>query len=195
MSLPDARMDEEQEREVSRELEREREVEHRPEKGTPAEHYLPSDVANFVRAGVIPSSSIAFRLIFMTSAMAPQFQVNLTHSRFLRDIVEGEPPQGKVDEYVRLVHPFEADRLMTEIRLTVSRNGLTYVRLSRFLGVPTTDEPDDRGALVQRNWFKITGSLGTEIEMTFDDTQLSFVMMLLAIRRMGFAETYMGRIL
>ena len=74
------------------------------------------------------------------------------------------------------------------------RNYTSYVRLSHFLGVPTTDLPD---ALVRRNWFKVPGSLDTEIEMTFDNTPLPFVMMLLAIRRrgMGFAETHMGRVL
>lgn len=102
-------MDEEQEREVSRELEREREVEHRPAKGTPAEHYIPSDVANFVRAGVIPSSSIASRLIFTTlgngSAVPSEPHMwrpyILATADFCETTVEGGPPQGKVDEYLR----------------------------------------------------------------------------------------------
>ncbi|KAF8546980.1 hypothetical protein OG21DRAFT_1607573 [Imleria badia] len=273
ISLPDARMDEEQEREISRELEREREVEHRSRKVSSAEHYIHRDVANFVRTGVIPFVSTAFRPIFTTlgNSSAPPSELYvwspyiLATADFCETIVEHESSQRSVDEFLRsvqwvlsgkqggndilvLVSPFEADRLISEIRLSnhvhlhlytpttikhikpcdnlklysvppvpsdwtppwalvdqlnifagqlYLRNYTSYVRLSHFLGVPTTDLPGDAGALVRRNWFKIPGSLGAEIEMTFDNTQLPFMMMLLAIRRrgMGFAETHMGRIL
>lgn len=74
---------------------------------------------------------------------------------------------------------------------------LYVLRLAVTFPWRTTDLPDNVGAFVRRNWFKISSSLGTEIEMTFDDTPLPYVTMLLAIvkRGMGFAKTHMGRIL
>ena len=273
MSLPDACMDEEQEMEIARELEREREVGHRPCMALPATHSIHPDVVNFVRTGVITFSSAAFRPIFTTlgnsSAAPSELHVwspyILATVDFGETIVEHESPQRSVDEFLRpvqwvlsgkldgndvlvLISPFEADHLLSEIRLSEHvhlhlytpstikhvrpcddlklysvppvpsdwnppwtlidqlnvfagqlylRNYTSYVQLSHFLGVPTTDSPGDAGALVRRNWFKMPGSLGAEIEMTFDNTPLPFVMMLLAIRTrgMGFAETHMGRIL
>ena len=75
------------------------------------------------------------------------------------------------------------------------RDYTSYVRLCRFLGVHTEDLPGN--TTIQRNWFNLPGSLEPEIEITFDDSPLPFVMLLLAIRRrgMGFARTHMGRIL
>ena len=270
MSLRDVHVDEEQEREIARELEREREVEQRSRKISSAEHSVHSHVADFVRTGLIPFSSTAFRPIFTTlgnsSAAPSELHVwspyILATADFGETVVERGSSQRSVDEFLRpvqwvlsskqdgndilvLISPFEANHLLSEIRLSehvhlhlytpstikhvrpcddlklysvppVSsdwnppwalidqlnvfagqlylRNYTSYVRLSYFLGVPTTDLPD---ALVQRNWFKVPGSLDTEIEMTFDNTPLPFVMMLLAIRRrgMGFAETHMGRVL
>ena len=77
------------------------------------------------------------------------------------------------------------------------RDYTSYVRLCRFLGVHTEDLPDDANTPIHRNWFNLPGSLEPEIEITFDNTPLPFVMMLLAIRRrgMGFAKTHMGSIL
>ena len=79
------------------------------------------------------------------------------------------------------------------------RNYTSYVRLCRFLGVHTEDLPlgDAGNTSIHRNWFNFPGSLDPEIEITFDDSPLPFVMMLLAIRRggMGFSKTHMGSIL
>ena len=79
------------------------------------------------------------------------------------------------------------------------RNYTSYVRLCRFLGVHTEDLllGDAGNTSIHRNWFNFPGSLDPEIEITFDDSPLPFVMMLLAIRRrgMGFSKTHMGNIL
>ena len=80
------------------------------------------------------------------------------------------------------------------------RDYTSYVRLCRFLGVHTEDLPlgdDARQTPLHRNWFNFLDSLKPETEITFDDSPLPFVMMLLAIRRrgMGFSKTHMGSIL
>jgi hypothetical protein len=58
-------MGEEQEREVIHEIERERQVE-RPNKVSPATHSIHRDVLTFVKSGVIPAGTSAFRPIFAT---------------------------------------------------------------------------------------------------------------------------------
>ena len=72
----------------------------------------------------------------------------------------------------------------------------SYLRLCRFLGVPTgtTDSPNDTA--IRRNLFNIPGSL-EEMEITFLGSPLPSVMALLAIRNRGrpLAHTHMCRIL
>ncbi|KAI0066738.1 hypothetical protein BV25DRAFT_1972593 [Artomyces pyxidatus] len=53
--MADARMEEEQEREVSHEIERERQVQ-RPPKARPAEHKLSAAIQNFIRTGQLPNT-------------------------------------------------------------------------------------------------------------------------------------------
>ncbi|KAF8443938.1 hypothetical protein L210DRAFT_3643514 [Boletus edulis BED1] len=75
------------------------------------------------------------------------------------------------------------------------RDYQSYLRLCRFLGVPTKRSPNDPGA-IQRNLFNIPGSF-EEMEITFSGSPLPFVMALLAMRSRGipFAHTDMGKIL
>ena len=74
------------------------------------------------------------------------------------------------------------------------RDYTSYLRLCRFLGVPTTESSDN--ATVRRNLFNIPGGL-EEMEITFSGSPLPAVMALLAIRTRGrpFAHTHMGKIL
>ena len=70
----------------------------------------------------------------------------------------------------------------------------SYLRVCRFLGVPTKESPKD--GEIRRNLFNVPGSF-EEVEMMFSSPQLPFVMALLAIRTRGrpFAHTHMGKIL
>ncbi|KAI0275452.1 hypothetical protein BC834DRAFT_852936 [Gloeopeniophorella convolvens] len=61
--LGDARMAEEQEREVSHEAERERQVQ-RPPKVEPARHSISEDIRRFVRTGEVPSGSMTISSLF-----------------------------------------------------------------------------------------------------------------------------------
>ena len=74
------------------------------------------------------------------------------------------------------------------------RDYRSYLRLCRFLGVPTQESPDD--TVIRRNVFQIPGSF-EENEITFLGSPLPSVMALLAIRSRGrpFAQTHMGKIL
>lgn len=148
ISLRDIRMDEEQEREVSREIEREYQAIPRNPRAIPMTHSLHPDVINFVRTGVVPSpsQSTAFRHIFATSAnnssvassgSRPWSPSILATADFCETINwgESESVQGWENDYLRpvqwvisgkmcgkvalvLVSPFEADRLMPEIRIS-----------------------------------------------------------------------------
>ena len=270
LSLPSAQMDEEQEREVHRERERERKVE-LPPKAEPAKHSLHPDVVSFVKTGVIPQlhSKSAFLPVFTTLAKSSAATCEadvwspyiLATAHFCRTI-KLESTQGTMDQYLRpvqwilsrkadrdqvlvLLSPFEADRLMPDIRgsehihlhlyaprtsqrmkpsddlklysipplpsdwtppwtlidqLNVFAGQLylrdyrSYLRLCRFLCVPTKQLPDD--AVIRRNVFHIPGSL-EENEITFSNSPLPSVMALLAIRSRGrpFLQTHMGKIL
>jgi len=73
----------------------------------------------------------------------------------------------------------------------------SYLRLCRFLDVPTSgtaDLPNDTP--IRRNLFNIPGSF-EEMEITFSGSPLPSVMALLTIRSRGrpFAQTHMGKIL
>ena len=133
-SLSADRMDEEREREVSREIEREREVEQSPD-ASPAEHFLHPEVVQLVRTGVVSPSShtAAFRHVFATSAKDAWSPYILATADFCKTIEESESVQGHMNDYLRpvqwvlsgkmdnndaliLLSPFEANRLMPEIR-------------------------------------------------------------------------------
>ena len=74
------------------------------------------------------------------------------------------------------------------------RNYESYLRLCRFLGVPTKDLPKDKA--VQWNLFNVPGSFA-ENEITFSASPLPTVTALLVMRNRGrpFIHTHMGKIL
>ena len=272
LSLPNAQMEEGQEREVNRERERERELELPPE-AEPAEHCLYPDVVSFVKTGIIPPlhSGSAFLPVFTTldKSSAATREADVWSPRILATVdfcntIKPKSTRGTMDQYLRpvqwilsrkndrdqvlvLLSPFEADRLMPDIRASeyvhlhlyaprtsermkpsddlrlysipplpsdwtppwalidqlnvfagqlYLRNYTSYLRLCRFLDVPTSaaDFPNDTP--IRRNLFNIPGSL-EEMEITFSGSPLPAVMALLAIRSRGrpFAQTHMGKIL
>jgi hypothetical protein len=141
LSLPSAQIEEEQEREVNREQEREREVE-LPPKAKPAEHFLHPDVVSFVKTGVIPPlhSGSAFLPVFTTleKSSAVTREADVWSPLILATVdfcktIKPESTRGTMDQYLRpvqwilsskgegnrvlvLLSPFEADRLMPDIR-------------------------------------------------------------------------------
>ncbi|KAF8548686.1 hypothetical protein OG21DRAFT_1526324 [Imleria badia] len=247
-SLSDARLDEEQEREVSHEIEREQETV-RPHGAKPANHSLHPDVIEFVSNGVLHlHHSTAFRAIFTTLANSSAATGEprtwspyiLATADFCNTIIEGGSFQGRVDEYFRLVQwilsgkkdgndvlvvlsPFEADELMPYIMLSEHVHLHLYTPRTTERMKPCDDLkwysipalPADWTPLGSNRpaecvcWIAVSQGLHIvcpalpsawlepEIEITFDDSPLLFVMMLLAIRRrgMGFAKTHMGSIL
>ncbi|KIK92145.1 hypothetical protein PAXRUDRAFT_147949 [Paxillus rubicundulus Ve08.2h10] len=137
LSLRDASMDEEQEREVIHEIEREQQVQ-RPNKVPPAKHSIHGDVVTFVKNGVIPAGSSTFRPIFATlentTAITHEDRVwspfILATEDFRKTVA---PSAGKTDDYLRPVHwilsgkvahnsalvilsPHEVNGLMADIR-------------------------------------------------------------------------------
>ena len=143
LSLPSEQIDEEQEREVHREQELEREVEREvelPPEAKPGQHSLHPDVVSFVRTGVMPPlhSGSAFLPIFTTLQKISAATRNadvwspyiLATADFCQTITP-ESTQGTIDQYLRpvqwilssqrspvlvLLSPFEADRLLPDIR-------------------------------------------------------------------------------
>ena len=139
-SFHSAQLDEQVEREVNREIEREREVE-LPPKAEPAMHSLHPDVVAFVKTGTLRASR-AFCPIF-TSLEKSSAANGETHvwSPFLLatsdfcETIKDVPIDGRVDQYLRpiqwvlsgrmgtnrvlvVLSPFEADRLMPDIRMS-----------------------------------------------------------------------------
>ena len=139
LSLQNAQMEEEQEREVNRQREREREVE-LPPRAKPAEHYLDPAVVQLVKTGFIPSLN-SLRPVFTTleknygtnrEAASIWSPLILATVDFCTTIQPKSTP-GTIDQYHRpvqwilsgktnrhqllvLLSPFEADRLMPDIR-------------------------------------------------------------------------------
>ena len=133
--LLDARMDEEQEREVSHEVERERDKES-PPKAIPAQHYLHPDIKNFVQSGMTASNSTAFIPTFSSlQDLHPSFQhcsvwsSNLLATRDFATSIQSS--YHKINDYLRPVHwiitskrhnvlvvlsPFEVNELLPSIR-------------------------------------------------------------------------------
>ena len=144
LSLRDIRLDEEQEREVSREIERER------GEGPPyayvfsAIHFLHPGVTQFVRTGVVPSPSWGngFLHIFSNTignslanfvGQHPWSPYILATADFCKTIEKPKSIKGRKNNYLRpvqwiisgkihgkdalvLLSPFEADELLPEIR-------------------------------------------------------------------------------
>ncbi|KAF8548129.1 hypothetical protein OG21DRAFT_1599535 [Imleria badia] len=144
LSLPRAQMEEEQEREVNRETERERDVE-LPPKARSEKHSLHPDVVAFVKTGVIPPLHFggAFRPVFTTleKSSAASRDADVWSSSILATVdfcttIKPESARGTMDQYLRpvqwilsrsnkdsdqllvLLSPFEADRLMPDIRVS-----------------------------------------------------------------------------
>ncbi|KAF8129296.1 hypothetical protein EV363DRAFT_1451295 [Boletus edulis] len=206
-SLPSACLDEEQEREVSREIERERQTV-RPPKATPAEHSLHPDVVEFVRTGVLrlEPRSTAFRPVFTTlsNSSAATGSAN-TFTSILYSPRTTKRMKSSDDLKLYSIPPLPSDwtppwALIDQLNVFAGqlylRDYPSYVRLCRFLGVHTEDLPDGTTPIL-RNWLNPPGSFEPEIELTFDQSPLPFVMMLLAIRNRGmpFAKSHMGSIL
>ena len=143
VKLPEAQMEEEQEREVTREIEREREGQQLP-KATPASHFIHPDVVTFVKTGVIPPLhvGVAFQPVFTTlegSSVATGeactwSSLVLATADFCNTVAPASC-QGRKEQYLRpvqwilsgkmmldrvlvLLSPFEADRLMPDIRVS-----------------------------------------------------------------------------
>ena len=160
LSPRDVRMDEEQEREVSRQIEREREIE-RPPRAVPAAHSLHTDVIMFVKTGIVPSPSwtTAVRPVFTTTttsrphAWSPYI---LATADFCETIKESESVQGRKNDYLRpvqwvlsgkthgrdvflLLSPYEADRLMPEIRISEHVHLHLYIPRTTKRMKPTDD--------------------------------------------------------
>ena len=153
-SVYGTQLDEQLEREVNREIEREREVE-RPPRAKPAEHSLHPDVVAFVKTGTLREST-AFRPVFTSlensSAATSDARVwspFLLATADFCETVKDIPTDGRVDQYLRpvqwvlsgkkgdervlvVVSPYEADRLIADIRTS------EYVHLHVY--VPRTSE-------------------------------------------------------
>jgi len=129
-------MDEEQEREVIHEAERERQVE-RPPKVPPAIHSIHQDVVAFVRTGVIPPNSKAFRPAFKsldnTSAATREAHVWSSSILVTTDFENAVKSSKGIGEYLRpvqwvvsgkkaqkqifvILSPHEANHLILDIR-------------------------------------------------------------------------------
>lgn len=141
LSLPSTQVEEEQEREVNREREREREVE-LPFKTEPAKHFLHPDLVTFVKTGTIPPlhSGSAFLPVFTTlekssaaTCDADVWSPSILATADFCTTIKPESAQGTMDQYLRpvqwilsrqqdhdqvlvLLSPFEADRLLPDIR-------------------------------------------------------------------------------
>ncbi|KAF8901480.1 hypothetical protein CPB84DRAFT_1815184 [Gymnopilus junonius] len=102
----DARMEEEQEREVSHELEQERQVE-RPPKVKPAEHHLDNEVRSLVQSGVMPTKPINL-LPLMTPLSTPSVKLR---------------PQN----------PWSKELLCTRDFMTTTQNGKEKTELTSYL--------------------------------------------------------------
>jgi hypothetical protein len=137
-TLPDNRLDEEQEREVVQEIEREREVERPPQ--LPAEtHHIYKDVRSFIRTGWIPNGSRVFTAIFDT--LATTSAASSSSQPWTRDVLASRDftttvrlgSTDKADSYIRpvnwilsssasgkpvlvIVSPFEVNALLSDIR-------------------------------------------------------------------------------
>jgi hypothetical protein len=136
LSLRDVSMDEEQEREVIHEAERERQVE-RPPRVPPATHSIHQAVVDFVKTGVVPTITDAFRpaleTLDVTSAAANEVHIwspcILATTEFQKTVCSS----GKLDDYLRRVQwvvsgqrahndvlvilsPHEANHLLPDIR-------------------------------------------------------------------------------
>ena len=144
-SLCSVGMDEEQERELDHEVRRERQVE-LPPWASPAEHSIHPDVVDFVKTGVIPSQTTAFKTptktfkpvfktLDATSAATDEAYVWSQSVLATTDFEQTVEVSGKIDSYLRPVHwiisakrdsndvlvilsPHEVNCLLPDIRLS-----------------------------------------------------------------------------
>jgi len=131
-------MDEEQEREVVHEAERERQVERFP-RVLPARHSIHQAVVDFVKTGVVPTTTKAFCQAFqtldVTSAAADEAHIWSPNILASRDFQMTVKSSGKPDDYLPpvqwvvsakkadnevlvILSPYEANHLLPEIRLS-----------------------------------------------------------------------------
>ncbi|KAH7882696.1 hypothetical protein F5I97DRAFT_1984083 [Phlebopus sp. FC_14] len=157
LSLANAELDEEQEREVIHEMEMERERQvQRPPKVQAATHAVDKDVQTFVQSGVVPHGSTAFRHIFNslvnTSAAFRESEVWTQRVLATRDFCKTVVATlGKADDYLRpvnwiissfagpdpvlvVISPYEANQLLPAIRTSSRVHLHTYVaRTSKWM--------------------------------------------------------------
>ena len=136
LSFRDVSMDEEQEREVIHEVERERQME-RPSRVTSATHSIHQAVIDFVKTGVLPTITNAFRPAFetlnVTSAGANEAHIWSPYILATVDFQKTVNSSGKSDDYLRpvqwvvsgkkvhnevlvILSPYEVNHLLRDIR-------------------------------------------------------------------------------
>lgn len=142
IKLPVAQMEEEQEREISREIEREREAVKTLLDAKGAKHSIHPDVKNFVNTGYVSQSGNAFvpafkavEQIFAAGNNSRIYSPFILATTDFTRTIEPAPSQERMDQYLRPVHwvlssnrgrdqmlvllsPFEADRLIPDIRVS-----------------------------------------------------------------------------
>ena len=138
LSLCDVSMDEEQEREVMHELEAERERQvQRPPRVSPATHSIHQAVVDFIKTGVVPIITNAFRPAFhtleVTSAAANEAHIWSPYVLATKDFQKTVGSSGMSDGYLRpvmwvvsgqrahdevlvILSPYEANHLLPDIK-------------------------------------------------------------------------------
>ncbi|OKL56628.1 hypothetical protein UA08_08214 [Talaromyces atroroseus] len=100
-----ARMNEEQERELSPEVQQERQVQ-KPPRADPAKHYVHSDLKRFITSGILLDTSSAFRPAFeaLARTSAAEFPRDLfVTADFCETIIPSDPSSFLSDWYQRSV--------------------------------------------------------------------------------------------
>ena len=136
LSLRDVSMDEEQEREVIHEAERERQVERAP-RVPPATHSIHQAVVDFVKTGIVPTTSKgfcrAFHILDVTSAATNEAHIWSPYILATTDFQKTVRSSSKIDDYLRpvmwvvsgkradndalvILSPYEANYLLPDIR-------------------------------------------------------------------------------
>ena len=162
LSLRNVGMDEEQEREIIHEAERERQVE-RPQGVQPVAHSIHQDVVVFVKTGIIPANSLAFRPAFesldATSAANNEAHIWSQSVWVTMDFEKTVDSPGKMDDFLRpvqwfvsrktsckdpvlvILSPHEVSNLMSDIRTSDNVRLHVYTpRVTKFMK-PSDDPP------------------------------------------------------
>ena len=155
LSLPNVGVEEEQERELVHEAEREQQVE-RPQGLPPVVHSIHQDVVVFVKTGIIPTNSPAFRPAFKsldaTSAASNEAHVWSRSVRVTMDFEKTVDSPEKMDDFLRPVQwfvsgktarqdpalvvlsPYEVNQLMPDIKSSDNIYLHVYTpRVTRFM--------------------------------------------------------------